>query len=342
MTMQPKPLVNSHSPQGLNQQQSSAADVRCVWAEMTPNSGWQDTGRQGDGRCRMRNRPQTINFKTMPGKPGRNEACPCGSGVKFKRCCGRTQDSENRYDVMKRIAYVSDIGRKREAFCAAMERRMQTYHQEALACLEDQAQSLGRHLICGKGCSYCCSQYIWTSLQEAEAIVHYLYRHPEALDVFVSHYQTWKTWPGRREADQRVGLTFVNLGENLPFEEALKACHGLENPCPFLKGNACSIYPVRPYACGSIGSISPASYCRGSSPDGPVYVYYQMSLSDRPPYLGQHELHLVGGMPQMVNRLLTGGYIYLLDVLDDEELRKEVWSEPVLRSALSNYATPHA
>ncbi|MEQ1862875.1 MAG: SEC-C metal-binding domain-containing protein, partial [Chthoniobacteraceae bacterium] len=21
--------------------------------------------------------------------PGRNDLCPCGSGVKFKRCCGR-------------------------------------------------------------------------------------------------------------------------------------------------------------------------------------------------------------------------------------------------------------
>ena len=26
------------------------------------------------------------NFKSC--KPGRNEECPCGSGVKFKRCCG--------------------------------------------------------------------------------------------------------------------------------------------------------------------------------------------------------------------------------------------------------------
>ena len=24
----------------------------------------------------------------QPWKPGRNEACPCGSGKKFKRCCG--------------------------------------------------------------------------------------------------------------------------------------------------------------------------------------------------------------------------------------------------------------
>ncbi len=24
-----------------------------------------------------------------PRKPARNESCPCGSGIKFKRCCGR-------------------------------------------------------------------------------------------------------------------------------------------------------------------------------------------------------------------------------------------------------------
>lgn len=24
-------------------------------------------------------------------KPGRNEPCPCGSGKKFKKCCGRLQ-----------------------------------------------------------------------------------------------------------------------------------------------------------------------------------------------------------------------------------------------------------
>ena len=27
---------------------------------------------------------------TAQKKPGRNDPCPCGSGLKFKRCCGRT------------------------------------------------------------------------------------------------------------------------------------------------------------------------------------------------------------------------------------------------------------
>ncbi len=30
-----------------------------------------------------------INTTATPQKRGRNEPCPCGSGKKFKRCCGR-------------------------------------------------------------------------------------------------------------------------------------------------------------------------------------------------------------------------------------------------------------
>ncbi len=30
------------------------------------------------------------NLKPLP-KIGRNEPCPCGSGLKYKRCCGREQ-----------------------------------------------------------------------------------------------------------------------------------------------------------------------------------------------------------------------------------------------------------
>jgi len=26
---------------------------------------------------------------TLPKKPGRNDSCPCGSGKKYKKCCGR-------------------------------------------------------------------------------------------------------------------------------------------------------------------------------------------------------------------------------------------------------------
>ena len=31
---------------------------------------------------------EQLPLRFAPWKPGRNESCPCGSGKKFKRCCG--------------------------------------------------------------------------------------------------------------------------------------------------------------------------------------------------------------------------------------------------------------
>jgi SWIM/SEC-C metal-binding protein len=31
------------------------------------------------------NKPKSVSFEV---KPNRNEACPCGSGAKYKKCCG--------------------------------------------------------------------------------------------------------------------------------------------------------------------------------------------------------------------------------------------------------------
>jgi len=36
-----------------------------------------------DGEVRVEQVPDS------PGKTGRNDPCPCGSGLKFKKCCGR-------------------------------------------------------------------------------------------------------------------------------------------------------------------------------------------------------------------------------------------------------------
>ncbi|MBS0338165.1 MAG: UPF0149 family protein [Proteobacteria bacterium] len=43
-----------------------------------------DTYRYGNA---LRNRPTTVRHETP--KAGRNDPCPCGSGKKFKNCCGK-------------------------------------------------------------------------------------------------------------------------------------------------------------------------------------------------------------------------------------------------------------
>jgi hypothetical protein len=38
--------------------------------------------------------PQNVHNSAQSAKPGRNEMCPCGSGIKFKRCClGKVEGS---------------------------------------------------------------------------------------------------------------------------------------------------------------------------------------------------------------------------------------------------------
>ena len=42
-----------------------------------------------DAFWKARRRPDAITITEPKGrKPGRNEPCPCGSGRKYKRCCG--------------------------------------------------------------------------------------------------------------------------------------------------------------------------------------------------------------------------------------------------------------
>jgi len=33
--------------------------------------------------------PPPVETIRAAGKPGRNDPCPCGSGKKYKQCCGR-------------------------------------------------------------------------------------------------------------------------------------------------------------------------------------------------------------------------------------------------------------
>jgi uncharacterized protein YecA (UPF0149 family) len=33
--------------------------------------------------------PPSVSARVAPGGAGRNEPCPCGSGLKYKKCCGR-------------------------------------------------------------------------------------------------------------------------------------------------------------------------------------------------------------------------------------------------------------
>jgi uncharacterized protein YecA (UPF0149 family) len=43
----------------------------------------------GDADCSCGCHAPAVERATSAGKVGRNEPCPCGSGKKHKKCCGR-------------------------------------------------------------------------------------------------------------------------------------------------------------------------------------------------------------------------------------------------------------
>ena len=59
----------------------NAAIIRlCLSAKNAPEIRYQDIGEEPDEQ------PETP----LPSRPpGRNEPCPCGSGKKYKKCCGK-------------------------------------------------------------------------------------------------------------------------------------------------------------------------------------------------------------------------------------------------------------
>jgi preprotein translocase subunit SecA len=51
----------------------------------------RQSSQQGDGEQAPDEGPRiTIPLKREMPKVGRNDPCPCGSGKKFKQCCGRS------------------------------------------------------------------------------------------------------------------------------------------------------------------------------------------------------------------------------------------------------------
>lgn len=61
----------------------SSMIIRCVLARGTPSGGTtQELGRGAELRQQERSTAR---------RPSRNEPCPCGSGKKYKRCCGRAE-----------------------------------------------------------------------------------------------------------------------------------------------------------------------------------------------------------------------------------------------------------
>jgi Fe-S-cluster containining protein len=260
---------------------------------------------------------------------GRNDPCPCGSGKKYKKCCGAISGSmppaskqePDYFMINKEIAYKGRVGRQRREFCISFIGHKKERIKELTGVQLEAVAARGERISCQKGCYLCCSAYVEATLQECEAIVYYLYQNERVLESFLRTYPQW------RERVRKNGDLFKSCGrfwkEEWTPETAreLMLAHSEEEerymrqniPCPFLDNGLCSIYEVRPYMCVAVIAVSPPEWCDLQHPNEPV-IYKAMPIEVRNDYSFYYrnlERFVITNMPIAVYEILKNGTYYL-------------------------------
>ncbi len=230
-------------------------------------------------------------------------------------------------DVRRRIkktemeACRGEYGAWRRDFCREYSAIASRICREAYEGHKSHLGSLGAAITCRQGCAFCCSHYISISLGPGLVIADYLYAHPEVLEAFLGRYEKWRRamegTPALKTLEQYTTFSVVVRGTP---QALLDDYARLGVPCPFLAGDLCSIYPVRPICCASHFSISPPQYCREGSVSQPLICEATPSPESlcELAALGQPALWLhQETMPSLVYRVLTEGLPEIMRQLGD-------------------------
>jgi len=281
--------------------------------------------------------------------PERNAPCPCGSGKKYKKCCGLNALRTPAPDLFAKnraIAYKGEIGQRRLAFCKAYA----AAKRDGLAGIETRlrqaATEMGQTITCHKGCGHCCDVYVFADLQESENIVHYLYEHQDALQHYLQQYPRWKgnvdslgaTLSHIDKNQERVLFGTATEDDRQTFNNDLVAYADLRNQCPFLLDSVCTIYEVRPYVCAGVVSTSPPAYC---TPDHPDHKESQLvkaeflPQNDVPYFIPTKAAINFGCMPALVQQILKYGYAFLSTIEGLEDMHRQATDDPEVRAVLA-------
>ncbi|MDO8715805.1 MAG: SEC-C metal-binding domain-containing protein [Dehalococcoidales bacterium] len=251
-------------------------------------------------------------------KTERNAPCPCGSGKKYKKCCGQSQNKPDYFAINRAAAYEGAIGKQRETFCIDYTALKKAKIVEIESSLQQQIGAAGKTISCSRGCGFCCQQYVVASLKECEAIVYYLYQHDKAREHFIKAFDNWRD---RIVKIERCFQNINNLGEKfslgqdndedrqLFIEESFEYA-SRRIPCPFLIEDSCSIYEVRPYACAGFVSASPPEWCQVRHQNNSESLHFKAATpaDNEVPYYIQPESDIISSLPFMVHRILEEGY----------------------------------
>lgn len=285
-------------------------------------------------------------------KAGRNSPCPCGSGKKYKRCCGSANGEKaqlerdlDAFELAGRIAYVGRIGRERQNFCETYSRIKNAQFQKIKAFQDRYAAGSNEVIRCRKGCCYCCAHFVGGSLQECELIVFYLYQNEQSLALFIRTYPEWRLQVGKNEQlFQRLSRSFNRMVTS-GFDDRVARDHSEYSAqylkqniyCPFLYEKACIIYPVRPKSCAALFATGDPEWCNPLNENMPEQFTAACGQLEPPFYYGSKAVLFLSNVPLMVYEILKGGFIYLARMPDLKNIDKEVFSDSESQAILSRF-----
>jgi len=280
----------------------------------------------------------------MSAKIRPNDRCPCGSGLKYKKCCGGPNSgpfAKDIFDFNRLIAYEGPIGQRRREFCKMMQKYLEHHHRHVMAHSATTAKAAGKAITCASGCSYCCGQYISISLQEAEAIVFYLYNEgKDNLELFINVYKEWRPRTKQLELfDQLLHLGQAAITSDDPiikkqYMDLADQYVKLNIPCPFLKESLCTIYPVRPKVCAGYAACSPPHYCDPTDDLKPDTFLSVFAGENVIPYFLNPDLLVYSNAPLLVYEILQNGYLYLSQLPTLNGLDERVFQNPTVTRIL--------
>lgn len=283
-------------------------------------------------------------------KVGRNAPCPCGSGKKYKKCCGfgrrdRVSPIESqsfRMEIFRKIAYSGSIGEQRKKFCEASIGQRKKQIEETIILQKQKAKELNEEIQCHKGCYYCCAQHIGGSLQESEIIVYYLYHNEDAFNMFIEQYPAWREAVRINEnLFQAIGTAFTRMassGFNQKHREMSQQLGNLyfaQNIfCPFLNNHECLIYDVRPKVCSALVSTSNPGWCDPSNDNKPELITLDLDIDEPRYFYGPQDKQVYATIPLLVYEIINGSYFYLSDIPGFEGIERDAFSDKEVSGAI--------
>ncbi|MCL2679176.1 MAG: YkgJ family cysteine cluster protein [Dehalococcoidia bacterium] len=253
--------------------------------------------------------------------------------------------SPDSFEINRRIAYLGETGRRREEFCRKYIAMKETALPAMSEKLLEESEEAGKTISCGRGCGVCCCMFVVASLQECDAIVYHLYNHAAAMRVFQRNFARWNarilkiadTFRSVNDLHASITAGEASADEKSRFDAACGSYALAGNSCPFLEKDACSIYPVRPYVCASIVSLTPAEWCWVGHPRYAEVFLLKAQLNydkDMPYFEKTSSVSIFSSMPFLVWRILNSGYDALSDVPGLGHLKSQAYAHPEVQAAL--------